>query len=140
MIWILPPRFQVCRLSHSLFRKFVNDASMKVRNFPFCRSTFLSVFLFEQMRKESLGQILGIVLIMAASPDECIDRVPVNATKPFQSNGGFGEVALSGTKHHAPMGGGESGDFPSAKVGGFRNKTKCLLSRPLIQVSAAALK
>ena len=68
----------------------------------------------EQVREESLGEVLGVVRRFAAPPDVTINRQPVGAAEKFQ---GLAAVILAGLRreHDAPAGGGEN-LFPGGRL------------------------
>src|ERR1039457_3090548 len=74
------------------------------------------------MREKFLSGILGVMLTGTAPPDERIDGKPVNAAKPFQSDGREGRIVLSNAPHYAPMGGVESAGFNLPGFGISQNK------------------
>ena len=61
----------------------------------------------QQVQKEALDQVLGVLRAMAALPQEGIERIPVSAAQLFQGGPRIGGRAVPGAQDNAPMRGGK---------------------------------
>src|SRR5258705_11895223 len=64
------------------------------------------VVLFQKAREEPLGQIFGVMLRGAASPNKDIERIPLRAPQLLQRFIALPRIVSSGRQHDAPMRGG----------------------------------
>jgi hypothetical protein len=58
--------------------------------------------------KELLGEVLGVVRIVAGAPDEGVERIPVSGTEFFQGGLGLGGIVAAGSEHDRPVGSNEA--------------------------------
>jgi hypothetical protein len=94
--------------------------------------------LFQQLRKELLGQVLSFMFGMPAAAHMGVERVPIRFAEFGQSLPGIGRLVSAGRQNQAPMRRGKPAGTFGPRIGGRRHKG-ILRRRPHVCTPGLAL-
>jgi hypothetical protein len=88
-------------------KKVIESRQEKRAELSLQRADIFEKASLEQMGKESLGQILSIMSVVALASDVGVERIPIGAAQPFQRLSSMRGHAITRGQHDAPMRGRE---------------------------------